>query len=58
MTATVISEAKKRMSIYLTPSLKEDLEKLAASKSRTISNMVEVLVRDAVEKAKKQGEIE
>ena len=51
-------EAKKRMSLYLTPSLKEDLEKLAKARSRTISNTVEVLVLEAVEKAKKQGEID
>jgi hypothetical protein len=48
-------EKKKRMSLYLTPALKLELEELAKSKSRTISNMVEVLVLDAVKKAKEES---
>ncbi len=47
-------EKKKRMSLYLTPSLKSKLEKLAQSKSRTISNMVEVLIIEAVEQENSQ----
>ncbi len=53
-----MSEVKKRMSVYLTPSLKEELAKLAKVKSRTISNMVEVLIVEAIEKAKTEGEID
>ncbi len=47
------SETKKRMSLYLTPSLKKELEELAASESRTINNMVEVLIIEAVKQNKK-----
>ncbi len=50
----VLPESRKqRMSLYLTPSLKEYLEKLAKTESRTISNMVEVLSQQAVTEAKK-----
>ncbi|MEM7758065.1 MAG: ribbon-helix-helix protein, CopG family [Cyanobacteria bacterium P01_A01_bin.40] len=51
------TEMKKRMSLYLTPSLKKQLEALAKAKSRTMSNMVEVLIIEAVEKAKANKEI-
>lgn len=46
------TEKKQRMSLYITPSLKSELEILAKTQSRTISNMVEVLILEAVEKAK------
>ena len=48
---------KKRMSLYLTPSLKKQLEVLAKANNRTMSNMVEVLIVEAVEKAKINNEI-
>ncbi len=48
---------KGRMSLYLTPSLKKELETLAKARSRTMSNMVEVLIMEAVEKAKANKEI-
>lgn len=47
------SETKQRMSLYLKPSLKKELEELAASENRTISNMVEVLIIEAVSQNKK-----
>ena len=47
------SEIKQRMSLYLKPSLKKELEELAASENRTISNMVEVLIIEAVNQNKK-----
>ena len=46
------SEIKQRMSLYLKPSLKKELEELAALESRTISNMVEVLIIEAVNRNK------
>ena len=51
------TEMKKRMSLYLTPSLKKQLEVLAKANNRTMSNMVEVLIVEAVEKAKINNEI-
>ncbi len=47
------SETKQRMSLYLKPSLKKELEELAAQENRTISNMVEVLIIEAVNQNKK-----
>lgn len=51
------TEMKKRMSLYLTPSLKKQLEILAKTRKRTMSNMVEVLIIEAVEKAKANNEM-
>ncbi|AFZ38399.1 transcriptional regulator (plasmid) [Stanieria cyanosphaera PCC 7437] len=51
------TEMKKRMSLYLTPSLKKQLEQLAKVNNRTMSNMVEVLIIEAIEKAKTNNQI-
>ncbi|WP_407696437.1 ribbon-helix-helix domain-containing protein [Stanieria cyanosphaera] len=45
------------MSLYLTPSLKKQLEQLAKVNNRTMSNMVEVLIIEAIEKAKTNNQI-
>jgi len=48
---------KGKVGVYLDKSLKADLEKLAAYESRSVSNFVELLIKDAVEKAKSEGKI-
>ena len=49
---------KRKISAYLPDGLKEDSEKLAKSASRSLSNLIEVLLRQAVEKAREEGLIE
>ena len=47
--------SKKKVSTYLSEDLKEDAERLAALEKRSLSNLIEVLLQDAVDKAKKEG---
>lgn len=42
---------------YLPEDLKKDLDALAKAESRTLSNMLKVLVEEAVAKAKEEGRI-
>lgn len=46
-----------RVVVYLDPKLKSDLEKLAASRRRPVSNLLLVLIEQEVNKAKDLGEI-
>lgn len=48
---------KKRISLYVEERLKIELEALAKSRRRSLSNLIEVLCEEAVEKAKQEGEI-
>jgi hypothetical protein len=48
---------KGKVGVYLDKNLKAELEKLAAYESRSVSNFVELLIKDAVEKAKSEGKI-
>lgn len=42
---------------YIEPELKEDLERLADVRNRSISNLLETLIRDEIERAKSTGEL-
>lgn len=57
MTATTVTTDKKRISLYVEERLKIELEALAKSRRRSLSNLIEVLCEEAVEKAKQEGEI-
>ena len=46
------------MSIYLTPSLKEKVEGLADFHKRTTSNMIEIVLMEAVERHASKQEAE
>jgi predicted transcriptional regulator len=46
-----------RVVVYLSPELKANLEALAEKRNRSVSNMVETLVKDIVEQAKESGEL-
>jgi macrodomain Ter protein organizer (MatP/YcbG family) len=48
---------KKRVSLYIEENLKIELENLAKVRKRSLSNLIEVLCEEAVQQAKKQGEI-
>lgn len=43
--------------VYLDFGVKEDLERLANKEKRSLSNMVAVIVQEAIEKAKAEGKI-
>jgi hypothetical protein len=57
LNGTVITTDKRKISAYLPDDLKEDADKLAESESRSLSNLIEVLLKQAVEKAKAEGRI-
>lgn len=44
--------------VYLDPSLKSDLERLADKEKRSLSNMVAVMIQEAIDKAKSEGKID
>jgi hypothetical protein len=56
MTA-VMPTNKGKVGVYVDMEVKRDLEALAASESRSVSNFVELLIKDAVSKAKAEGKI-
>lgn len=47
-----------RVVVYLSETLKTQLEKLAAARNRSVSNLLETLAKEEVEKAVKSGEID
>ncbi|BAY42018.1 hypothetical protein NIES2111_64140 (plasmid) [Nostoc sp. NIES-2111] len=49
--------AKKRISLYLDEALKSDLERLAKIRKRSLSNLIEVICEEEVERAKQSGEL-
>ncbi|MBD2457712.1 hypothetical protein H6G80_27030 [Nostoc sp. FACHB-87] len=49
--------AKKRISLYLDEALKSDLERLAKIRKRSLSNLIEVICEEEVERAKKNEEL-
>lgn len=57
MTAITVTTDKKRISLYVEERLKMELEALAKSRRRSLSNLIEVLCEEAVDKAKQEGEI-
>jgi predicted transcriptional regulator len=49
--------AKKRISLYLDEALKSDLERLAKIRKRSLSNLIEVLCEEELERVTKNGEL-
>jgi DNA-binding MarR family transcriptional regulator len=58
ITSEVVPTKNPRVVVYLTAELKAGLEALAAKRNRSVSNLLETLAKEEVEKAKRQGEIE
>lgn len=52
-----MSTNKAKVFAYIDPELKVKLERLAERRNRSISNLLETLVREAVEYAEKASEI-
>jgi predicted transcriptional regulator len=61
MTATSIQTAvttkKPRVVLYVTEELKAKLDKLAERRNRSVSNLLETLAKEEVERAETSGEI-
>ncbi|MEP0873707.1 ribbon-helix-helix protein, CopG family [Trichocoleus desertorum AS-A10] len=47
-----------RVVVYLNETLKAKLEKLAAKRNRSVSNLLETLVKEEVDRAEREGEID
>ena len=52
-----VATDKRKISAYLEDSLKEDAEKLAKLQKRSLSNLIEILLQEAVDKAKSEGKL-
>ncbi|WOB41728.1 ribbon-helix-helix protein, CopG family [Thermoleptolyngbya oregonensis NK1-22] len=52
-----MATSKAKVMAYIEPELKEDLERLADVRNRSISNLLETLIRDEIERAKSTGEL-
>ncbi|HIK39970.1 hypothetical protein [Thermoleptolyngbya sp. M55_K2018_002] len=52
-----MATSKAKVMAYIEPELKEDLERLADVHNRSISNLLETLIRDEIERAKSTGEL-
>jgi hypothetical protein len=50
--------SRKTAAVYLGQGLKERLERLAAARNRSVSNLLETLAKEEIEKAVKAGEID
>jgi hypothetical protein len=48
---------KKKISAYLDDNLKADADRLAKLEKRSLSNLIEVLLQEAVDKAKHEGRL-
>lgn len=61
MAASLVSNAvptkRPRVVVYLTDELKDDLERLAFKRNRSVSNLLETLAKEEVEKAKAGNEL-
>lgn len=52
-----VATDKKKISAYLSDSLKEKAEKLAQLEKRSLSNLIEVVLQQAVDKAEVEGRL-
>lgn len=52
-----VATDKVRVSTYIEDELKPKLEMLAKVRKRSVSNLIEVLCQEAVDRAEKEGEL-
>ena len=53
----VVATDRKKVSAYLSEGLKDKADRLAKLKKRSLSNLIEVLLEEAVEEAEANGEL-
>ena len=54
---TLVATAKAKVLAYMEPEVREDLERLAAQRNRSMSNLIETLVIDEIRRAIESGEL-
>ena len=54
----ILATKKPRLLVIIDQALKDDFERLCKIENRSMSNMVNVLIQDAVKKAKKEGKFD
>jgi molybdopterin-guanine dinucleotide biosynthesis protein A len=52
-----VPSKKPRVSVYVSESIKEDLEKLAAQEKRSVSNLIYAWIVDKIEESKTNGDL-
>lgn len=52
-----VATSKAKVFAYVEPELKEKLERLAERRNRSVSNLLETLIREEIEQAEKTKEI-
>ena len=57
MNGSAVTTDKKRISLYVEEELKSTLEALAKARKRSLSNLIEVICQEAVDKALSNGEL-
>lgn len=57
MTTATMATDKLRVTALINPTLKPDLERLAELENRSVSNFIESLVIQAIEKARTEGRL-
>jgi hypothetical protein len=55
--SAIVATKKARVVTYLDWEIKEKAERLAATRRRSLSNLLEVLIEDAVKEAEATGEL-
>ena len=53
----LVTTTKAKAMILMKPEVKADLERLAKARNRSMSNLVETLVMEEIERAKESGEL-
>lgn len=48
---------KKQISVYLEPSVKADLDRLAKQRKRSVNSLVDLLIEAEIKQAKQTGEL-
>lgn len=54
----ILASKKPRLLVIIDQDLKDDFERLCKIENRSMSNMVNVLIQNAVKKAKKEGKFD
>ncbi|MBD3886554.1 hypothetical protein IFO70_33310 [Phormidium tenue FACHB-886] len=52
-----VATDKRKISAYLDESVKDDAERLAKAESRSLSSLIEILLKEAIRKAKDEGRL-
>lgn len=57
MIESLVATEKARIVSYIDPDAKKDLEALASKRNRSMSNLLETLIYEEIQRAKESGEL-